>query len=49
MYVFLFAMNYNQHSFKNQPSSVKVELLIFPPKHLLKQIVGEDSFKLDIL
>jgi len=41
MYVFLFVMSYNQHSIKNQPSSVTVEILVFPPKHLLKQVVGE--------
>jgi hypothetical protein len=39
-------MSYNQHSIKNQASSVKVELLVFPPKHLLKQVVGEDSLNL---
>jgi hypothetical protein len=40
-------MSYNQHSIKNQPSSVKVEfLVVFPPKHLLKQVVGEDSLNL---
>jgi hypothetical protein len=49
MYVILFVMTYNQHSIKNQPSSVKVELLVFPPKHLLKQVVGENSFKLGVL
>jgi hypothetical protein len=39
-------MSYNQHSIKNVPSSVKVELLVFPPKHILKQVVGEDSLNL---